>query len=352
MTDADENKLWVFTVTAAGKVHPLKGFPVYTGKVPRSVAFSEGGSGFDFLAVANAGESSVSMFTVGSGVVAPVPGSPFMIGASPAAVAFSPSGGLLATADSGTGEVSVFSVGFTGKLTKVSESPVAPGHQPLAVAFSPDGTLLATADINGAVGNPGSNELSLFSVSTAGALTQLSSSPLMTGRGSDSVAFSPDGFLLASANAFGATTSVFSYGLSLVAPLPPWLSEGISGILPALGLGSEEGPIKGLIGQALEEIHWGTSLETATVHLVSKGTLPGREVGGACVRATQGSIRDPRCLRAVDVPVLTLVAHSVIQKVRIIRRHRLRPGSHAIVVSAAAPGVSSTPQALQVNVGG
>ena len=118
VTDADENKLWVFTVTGAGKVRRLKGFPVYTGKVPRSVTFSEGGSGFDFLAVANAGENSVSMFTVGSGAVAPVPGSPFAIGTSPASVAFSPSGGLLATADPVTGEVSMFSVGFTGKLTK------------------------------------------------------------------------------------------------------------------------------------------------------------------------------------------------------------------------------------------
>ncbi len=72
VTDADENKLWVFTVTGAGKVHPLKGFPVYTGKQPRSVAFSPDGSSFDFLAIANAAENSVSMFTVGSGVVAPV----------------------------------------------------------------------------------------------------------------------------------------------------------------------------------------------------------------------------------------------------------------------------------------
>ena len=351
VTDADENKLWVFTVTGAGKVHLLKGFPVYTGKVPRSVAFSPGGSSFDFLAIANAGENTVSMFTVGSGVVAPVPGSPFAIGTSPTSVAFSPGGALLATGDPGANEASMFSVSFIGKLTQVSGSPFATGYVPASVAFSPDGTLLAAADSRNAIGNPG-DELSLFSVSSAGALTPLSSSPLKTGSAPESVAFSPDGFLLASANAFGNTTSVFSYGLSVAVPLPPWLSQAISGILPALGLGSEEGGIKGLIGQALEEIHWGTSLKTATVHLVSKGTLPGREVGGACVRATAGSIQDPRCLRTVNVPILTLVAHSVIQKVRVLRRHTLRPGSHAIVVTATAPGVGSTPQALQVNTVG
>jgi WD40 repeat protein len=325
VTNTWANNVSVFTVTGKGKVHAIPGSPFATGKEPVSVAFSPGGAGFGLLATANSLDNTVSVFTVGSGTVAPVAGSPFAIGKQPCSVAFSPSGALLATADQAANQVSVFSVSFTGTLTQVAGSPFATDNFPSSVAFSPDGALLATA-------NTKSDDLSLFSVSSGGALSQVSGSPLKTGNAPHSIAFSPDGFLLAVANYEGRNVAVFSYGQSLVVALPPWLSARIAQLMQSLGLGLDTPGIKPLIGQALEQVNWGHGRTTATVHLVSTSTLPSG--------------------RTINVPMLVFRAHSVIHRLQIVRRHKLKPGSHVLVVTATAPGVRSTPLPLQVNVVG
>jgi hypothetical protein len=101
--------------------------------------------------------------------------------------------------------VSVFSVSSAGALTPVSGSPFATGAGADSVAFSPSGGLLAIANYNG-------RTVSVFSVGSAGALTQVSGSPFMTGVTPQSVAFSPSGGLLATANYIDNTVSVFSVG--------------------------------------------------------------------------------------------------------------------------------------------
>src|SRR5262249_13898692 len=108
------------------------------------------------------------------------------------------------------GSVSVFSVSSPGLLTQVAGSPFATGQDPFSVAFSPSGGLLATA-------NTYDYTVSVFSVSSAGALTQVSGSPFETG--GDSVAFSPSGRLMAVAGYYGSV-AVFSIS-SPNAPAPP-----------------------------------------------------------------------------------------------------------------------------------
>jgi 6-phosphogluconolactonase (cycloisomerase 2 family) len=145
----------------------------------------------------------------GSPGFAPVTGSPFATGGVPNAVAFSPSGGLLAVANENpngpSGTVSVFSVNSsTGALTPVTGSPFATGGEhPHSLAFSPSGGLLATADAGHAV--------SVFSVnSSTGALTQVTGSPFVTEEPQTvAVAFSPNGRLLATANEYHGTVSTF-----------------------------------------------------------------------------------------------------------------------------------------------
>lgn len=216
----------VYSVTTAGKAHLISSFA--TGTDPDAVAFGPTGSGGEALATANAGDNTVSVFTVSGGVVAPAAGSPFAAGKAPSSVAFSPTGGLLAVADSHANEVSMFSVDFVGRLTPVSGSPFATGGDPLSAAFSPNGGLLATADY-------GANDVSVFSVSSAGALTQLSSSPFSPGAGPASIAFDADGFLLATANEGAGTTSVYSYGQNLAVKLPPGRYPGIGETMRAPG---------------------------------------------------------------------------------------------------------------------
>ena len=201
----------MFSVGADGALTPVTGSPFPNGG-GFSVAFSPDGS---LLATANEADSTVSVFSVGAGgALTPVAGSPFTTGSFPESVAFSPGGGLLATANYKSNNVSVFSVGAGGALTSVAGSPFpADGggsDSPLSVAFSPDGSLLATANSVAGVG------VSLFAVAAGGVLTPVVGSPFSTGsqQYAVSVAFSPAGGLLAVANAAvgGDSVSVFSLG--------------------------------------------------------------------------------------------------------------------------------------------
>jgi DNA-binding beta-propeller fold protein YncE len=110
----------------------------------------------------------------------------------------------------------VFSVAGNGALTQVSGSPFRTGNGPYSIAFSPDGSLLATADQT-------ISSVSVFTVSGAGALTQVAGSPYASDQTPTALQFSPDGTLLATANDQGdggsdgngnpdSSVSVFSVG--------------------------------------------------------------------------------------------------------------------------------------------
>ena len=73
----------------------------------------------------------------------------------------------------------------------------------MSVAFSPSGGLLATANKN-------VNNVSVFSVAAGGALTAVTGSPFTTGSSPASVAFSPSGGLLATANFTSNSVSMFA----------------------------------------------------------------------------------------------------------------------------------------------
>jgi WD40 repeat protein len=142
-----------------------------------------------------------------------IAGSPFAVSLGDGdigteAAVFSPGGSLLATANDAGNGVSMFSVASGGGLTPIQDSSdfeyeFPAGQAPVSVAFSPNGTLLATA-------NSGDDTVSVFSVSVGGQLTQITGSPFATGSDPVSVAFSPDGTRLATANRTDATVSVFS----------------------------------------------------------------------------------------------------------------------------------------------
>ena len=127
-----------------------------------------------------AGTASISYTVLSTGQVL---GSPFPTGGGPGSgnsVAFSPAGGLLATANFYSNNVSVFSVGAGGALSEVAGSPFATGQPcgggcgPISVAFSPDGKLLATASFCG-------GSVSVFSVGAGGVLTPVPGSPFPAG---------------------------------------------------------------------------------------------------------------------------------------------------------------------------
>jgi 6-phosphogluconolactonase (cycloisomerase 2 family) len=89
-------------------------------------------------------------------------------------------------------------------FTEVAGSPFVTGNSPESVAFSPDGGLIVSAN-----SGEGDN-LSVFSVSSSGGLSEVPGSPVQTGNDPDAVAFSPNGELLANANEEDDTVSMFA----------------------------------------------------------------------------------------------------------------------------------------------
>jgi 6-phosphogluconolactonase (cycloisomerase 2 family) len=203
--DPNTGQLTPVTQTVAGNADTPLG--------PFTATFSPNG---DELATANWRSNSVSIFTVdpSTGQLTPVVQSVAAnadTGANPAAVAFSPSGDLLATANGGSSTVSMFAIDpASGQLTPVTQSAPADsdtGTTPYSIAFSPDGGLLATANYN-------ADTVSVFTVDpTSGALTPVTQSAPAnadTGAGPAAIAFSSNWDLLATSNYNADTVSLFT----------------------------------------------------------------------------------------------------------------------------------------------
>jgi 6-phosphogluconolactonase (cycloisomerase 2 family) len=248
-SNAGNGTVSVLRVSAGGGAVTLLGSsPIAAGTEPSSVAFSPNGG---LLATSNAGTGTVSVFSVGADGSLTSVGPAVTTGAGPSSVAFSPSGGLLVTANNTAGTVSVFSVSPTGILTSAGPD-VTTGPGPSSVAFSATGGLLAIANnsfgtvsvflvsasgaLTGVPGSPYSvgqaravaftqhgnllavgrtseeSTVAVYSVSAAGGLTPVAGSPYPSGDAPRAVAFSPNGHLLASANFFSSTLSVWQGG--------------------------------------------------------------------------------------------------------------------------------------------
>ncbi len=112
-------------------------------------------------------------------------------------VEFSPDGRFIATTDGSS--VYMFAVSPAATLTSIP--PVSGGPGIRSIAFSPDGHLLATANLS-------DDTVSTFSVGEEGGLTPIGS--FATGHWPAKVAFSPDGHLVAVTNGDGESVSMFT----------------------------------------------------------------------------------------------------------------------------------------------
>jgi 6-phosphogluconolactonase (cycloisomerase 2 family) len=207
----------VFSVNSrTGTLRPVARWSDPMGPV-NSLAFSPRGG---LLAAEDAGtktvNAGVSLLTVNrmngalryaSRWVGSTAVSPILL--SSGEISFNPRGNLLAVMTSGTGleadqdSVTILSV----KQHKLA--PVAHAHLPTnslaaTLAFSPDGSLLAT-------GNLADDSVSLVRVNQrSGAVHAVRGSPFQIGEEADSLAFSPDGRLLAVASPDESEFAIFS----------------------------------------------------------------------------------------------------------------------------------------------
>jgi 6-phosphogluconolactonase (cycloisomerase 2 family) len=157
---------------ASGTLTQAAGSPFAAGTSPTALDLDASGK---FLYVADQASNSVLALAVSSGQLSLISGSPFSAGSAPVNVRVV--GNSVYVANSGSGDVSAYSISGSGALTAISGSPFSTGTNPVYIASGNSGSLLFIA-------NQGSNTISVFSAGSGGALSQVSGSPFATIAGS------------------------------------------------------------------------------------------------------------------------------------------------------------------------
>jgi 6-phosphogluconolactonase len=201
-SDSAPSSVWAFsTDQQSGTLTAVPGSPFAAGPNPSKLAIDAAGR---FLFVANQGNGSVSVFSIGangalSSVAANVPS-----GRGALSPAVDPLGKFLYVTNYVDNTVSAFSVAASGALTPVAGSPYRAGAGTTSVVIDPSGQFLYVT--NNTLGN-----ISAFTINgTTGALSAVSGSPFTAGQGPGAAAIDPSGKFLIVANGTDNTASVFS----------------------------------------------------------------------------------------------------------------------------------------------
>jgi 6-phosphogluconolactonase len=189
----------------SGVLTELVGSPISAGLAVQAMVLSPSGK---YLYAANSGEDDVSLFTVSSsGVLSEqLPRAP--AGTAPTLIVMDTAGAYLYVANSGSVDISAFSIGSNGLLTSVG-SPTSIGMTPDNMALSSSGILYVTGSTTEGAGSIGLVEA--FTLSN-GTLTQLSSSPFITGTSPYGLAITPSGGFLYTGNNTDDSISEFTIG--------------------------------------------------------------------------------------------------------------------------------------------
>jgi 6-phosphogluconolactonase len=213
----------------SGVLIQIAGSPYPVGDGAHSVVLHPSGK---FLYVANPGqlEDDISLFLIASdgSLTEVTPRTPIGSQASqPQLLAMDPAGGYLYCMNTGSNNISVFSIDSTsGALTQVANSPVQIGLPPLNMQLTPSGNYLYVTT----GGNP-DGFIFGFSVS-AGVLTALPfPNPISSeGVNPNGLAIDPKGAFLYAANTSPPSISIFAIGATGTPPgiLSPVLGSPIA----------------------------------------------------------------------------------------------------------------------------
>jgi Bacterial Ig-like domain (group 3)/FG-GAP-like repeat/FG-GAP repeat len=185
-----DNTVTVLLGNGSGGFTAATGSPFAVGTHPASIAMADfNGDGKTDLATANSSEGTVTVLLGnGSGGFSAASGSPFTVGGNPRSVTVADFNGDgkadLATANFGSGNVTVLLGNGAGGFTAASGSPFAAGTNPFSIAvgdFNRDGH----ADL--AVDNQGSNNVTVLLGTGTGGFTAAIGSPFAVGNHPNSV---------------------------------------------------------------------------------------------------------------------------------------------------------------------
>jgi 6-phosphogluconolactonase (cycloisomerase 2 family) len=228
-----------FSVAANGALTLLSGSPFSTKGTGSAGGFYASNRTTvstvgNFLFASNSGSNDVSVFTVNrkTGALTLVTGSPFATGGNGEggiAVAATPDGKFLMAANSGSNNITVFSIASSGALTPIAHSPFAALAEPDGIKVSPNGKFLAVAE-------PYAGQVEMFSIAASGSLTSLGASPARAGEGGTGVDIDCAGRLLYAGEANDTGTVVDGYSISQTGTLTP--IHGSPFLEPGVGLNS------------------------------------------------------------------------------------------------------------------
>ncbi|HZQ25899.1 MAG TPA: beta-propeller fold lactonase family protein [Terriglobales bacterium] len=213
VTLSSVNQIAGFNVdSSSGALSPVTGSPFATGQSAFAIVVHPSKK---FLYVANAGENTVSLFTMSNAGALSEVAPRTRVGDHPLGLALSADGNLLFVSNTNSNNLSVFSINTgTGALTEVSTSPVLT-DSPTALAILPGGSTLYVANSN-------SSSVSAFSIGSAGSLTPVGGSPYPTGTNPSALSVDSAGHFLYVANLDSQTFSGFSITSSTggLTPMP------------------------------------------------------------------------------------------------------------------------------------
>lgn len=212
----NENDISLFTIASNGALTEVFPRTSLTSNASQPLLLLMDPTG-SFLYVANSGSKNISVFSIdsGSGALTPVANSPFFFGEVPLNMQLTPSGNFLfvTIASSSSGSIVGFSLN-AGTLTQASVTP-SDGVNPYGLAIDPSGTYLYTA-------NSGSNSVSIFSIDSAGVLKEVQGSPLAVGSVPVTLILDPQGKFLYVANQ--GSNNVAAYSINATTGLPDILT--------------------------------------------------------------------------------------------------------------------------------
>ena len=164
--DSASNKVFAFSIQPGGGLAPLATASYATGNTPQMPAIDPSNT---HLFIPNSGDSTITVFTINAdGSLTAVAGSPFGtgIGGTPEVAAVDATGKFLYVTNAADNTISAVSIGAGGVLgAAVAGSPFVTGTTPFGIAIDPSNTMLAVANLF-------SSSVSLYSLAPAtGVLT-------------------------------------------------------------------------------------------------------------------------------------------------------------------------------------
>jgi len=182
--DQPSNTVSAFSVGSDGTLTAIAGSPFSTNGVGfRGGPFATNRIGIavmdNFLFVSNTGSDNVSVFNINprTGGLTPVAGSPFATGSSSGdlgiAVSTTPDGRYLVATNTGSNNITVFSLASNGILSRIVGSPFPTLKSPDGIRISPDGKFLAVAETAFPPSEETTNQVENFSIAQNGTLTSL-----------------------------------------------------------------------------------------------------------------------------------------------------------------------------------